>query len=322
MSSLDHIETERNINLANFSHFKTGDKVENLLIPKSLNELIECILYFKTNNLEYKIVGATTNILFLDETSIKFLISTKKLANYDIDLSNMTASAECGLMLSKFVCNLIKNGIAGFEGLEGIPGTIGGGLFMNAGAYGCTISDYLISVDAIDSNGKKISLEKEELKFSYRSSIFRRDKDLIILKAYFKLQPGDQRNIEDKAKLFHTVRRKYNDYSYPSLGSTFATLDIYSDLAKNDIVYKISMKLIRKFFYSKKFAPHRRPANNKILNAFTEWYFKLNYKIQPYSDKTMNCIVNKSLPTEKYLNYIEDIKTLTRGQIEIENEII
>ena len=117
-------------------------------------------------------------------------------------------------------------------------------------------------------------------------------------------------------------RRKYNDYAYPSLGSLFATLDIYKAIGKIYPWYYFFMRVLLQMLKFSRISNNKRINNRKFENAFTEWYFRFSFIIQPYSDKTLNCLINKAQGTKELLEYISFMRNLLNNSIEIENEIL
>ena len=219
-------------------------------------------------------------------------------------------------MLSRFVRKLAARGIRGFEGLEGIPGTIGGAIFMNAGACGYEISDNLIDINVLTEDGKIKCFLKKDLRFAYRHSIFKEENIGIILNARFRIKYGNKNGINAKIKYFSDNRRTYQEHRYPNLGSIFATQDLYFEIAKHHLGYKVILYFIRKLNII------LRSIDNKLVNKTTCWYFSLRFKKQPFSDKTMNCLVNNNITTKEAIEYINIIKKLTKNSVPLENEIV
>ncbi len=138
-----------------------------------------------------------------------------------IDISDTLLRVGAGALLSKTVMKTVTSGLSGMEDLAGIPGSIGGGVLMNAGAYGQTISDQLNSVTwyDIDRNQMHWTL-KDELSFGYRTSSFKQ-KNAVILEASFKLIPGDATQLREKVLATQDKRRTSQPLNYPSCGSVF-----------------------------------------------------------------------------------------------------
>lgn len=310
------IDFKRNINLSKYTYFKTGKMVQFIVYPNCIKELKIFYNFLINNSIPYKIIGATSNLLFLDDIIYYVLISLGKFNKIEINEPKKFVEVESGVMLQKFIRKLAKRGITGFEGLEGIPGTIGGAIFMNAGAYGYEISDNLINVNVLTKNGEIKSFFKKDLNFSFRYSSFKeRDID-IILNAKFNVEYGNKNEVYKKIKYFNINRKTYQEHRYPNLGSIFSTRDLYSEIARHYLCYRIILYFIRKLNIILK------PTDNRVLNKITCWYFNLRFKKQPFSDKTMNCLINNNIKTEEAIEYINVIKKLTKNSIPLENEIV
>ena len=128
--------------------------------------------------------------------------------------------AECGAMLKKVSDKAVENSLTGFEFACGIPGTVGGAVFMNAGAYNGEMSQVIESADVINENGEIVTLSNEELDLGYRSSIVMK-KGYVVLSAVFKLQKGTVKSIKDLVADLTNKRESKQPLEYPSAGSTF-----------------------------------------------------------------------------------------------------
>lgn len=318
----EKIKYQENISLSNFSYFKTGGNAKLITYPSSESQVQQLIFFLKTHNIKYKVIGYTANILFLDEHEYGLLISLEMITKIIYNEKSKIIKVTAGHSLGLFVDFCVDKGISGFECLEGIPGTIGGAITMNAGAYGQSISDYLISVNCINSDGEFISYSIEELNYSYRNSLFRENPEITIINANFTTRLGDVFELAFKKDMLNFKRKKYNDYSYPTLGSLFATLDIYNDLGKIHPRYKIFSQMISVLLKIFNFFKNKKINNRKIQNAFTEWYFSFVFDIQPYSDKTLNCLTNKSQGTREMLQFIFLMRKILNYSVELENEIL
>jgi UDP-N-acetylmuramate dehydrogenase len=316
MLNSNKIYYKEKVSLEKLSYLKSKGLVDLVIFPTSIEELKTVNTLFKNKNLRYKIVGNTSNILFLDDIVYSVFLSTKLFNKYNMDLDNNVLQCQSGLMLPKIVRKLVKNNITGFEGLAGIPGTVGASVFMNAGAYGNEISDNIISVDLLNSNNEIITYKKDELNFRYRNSIFKNNYLGIIVNVTFDISKKDkQKNIMKRLLEFKHNRTIYQEYKKPNLGSLFATKDIYSDIGRHNIFYGLLLKVVRKIIHK-----ILKPKDNMIINFFTCKFFGLSFKNQPFSDKTMNCIINID-DIKETLRYIEKIKQLTNNELKLENEI-
>ncbi|MCK5402459.1 MAG: FAD-binding protein, partial [Flavobacteriaceae bacterium] len=241
------------------TYFKTGGRVKFFLMPLSVDELKYVISYLQKHNLHFKIIGFTSNLFLLDEVEYSVIISTKNLKK--VNKNEKGFCVEAGYALSDLVRIAIINQAKGFEGLEGIPASVGGALFMNAGAYGHSISDNLISVDCINQDNDIITLTKEECGFSYRTSIFKNG-NYIIVSARFNFIKGDRLTIAKNVETFHIARHSYQDFVYPNLGSMISIpINIYQRILKKDKTYIFKYWLL-KYIYKNpfiKFINRKRP---------------------------------------------------------------
>jgi len=219
---MEKIKVQNNINLLNYTTIKIGGYTEFFAEPESISELIEYLKWVKFNKLKYRIIGAGSNILIKNTFHKGLTICTRKLKEIKINKLSGFVEAECGVNLPAMANLLAQNGCEGGEWLIGIPGTIGGAVFMNAGSGKLWISKYLLSVQVLDTKNLSIyKLDKENLIFNYRFSSFQINK-LAILKANFKFEPN--KNIKKiTAKTKQNLKNKINTQPYhlPSFGSVF-----------------------------------------------------------------------------------------------------
>lgn len=198
------------------SNFRSGGNAKIYLLPKTVKELEELIKYFENNNTEYIILGRGTNILVKDGGIDKVVISTFKLTGLEIEGNIVTADA--GTPLALIANKALAKELEGFEFAGGIPGSLGGGIFMNAGAHGGELKDVLLNVRVID-NGKIKVLKPEQLDLSYRHSNIA-EKGYVVLSARIKLKKGSKEEIKAKMEEFKDYRTRTQP-SDPSAGSTF-----------------------------------------------------------------------------------------------------
>ncbi len=318
-SDIDCLE---NVSLKEFSYFRTGGKAKLIVSPKNKNDLKSFLRFMSGNRYQYKLVGDTSNLLFMDDHDYGVLVSLNKFTKLSYNKEDGEIIAEAGGSLPEFCRRALVFNLEGFEGLEGIPGTIGGGVFMNAGAYDSEIRDNLIEVRGMRADGSDFVLQKSDMEMTNRDSLFRRNKgEYIILEARFSAVVGKGDEIFKKMEIYHAKRHRYQDFLYPTLGSVFSTRDIYSDFGHDDIKYNFTLKLIRKFVYSKIFRKES-PMNKGLLNEFVCRYFRWSYDVKPYSDKTMNCIANRGQHTDCFIEYIEQLREKLPKSVRLENEIL
>lgn len=317
-----NITYETDVDLSSFSYLKTGGIANYLIYPEDEPKLIDLVTFLHDSSIRYKIIGSTANLLFLDDENYFCLISTSKLTTINYNASDNFFTASTGVLISDLCQFTLTNSFDGFSGLEGIPGFVGSAIFMNAGAYGCDISDNLISVKVFDlASGRVRVLEKFELNFSYRNSLF---KDLpdkyIILSADFRIIFGDQLSIYKRMSLYHSKRHKYQEFAYPTLGSIFSC-SIYRELSKKSFLFFFVSSIYYVLNY--KFKLHRResPMFRFALNKFAVKVFGLQTEVQSFSDKDLNTLVNRGQGTKEMLHYISRLHSVL-PEIRIENEIV
>lgn len=307
------------------TYFKTGGTVKLFVVPQSEIELQQLIKFLHLNKISYKIIGYTSNVIFFDEITYSIIISTENLKKMHVK-ENMI-EVEAGYSMQDFVRVAAINNFGGLEGLEGIPGSIGGGIVMNAGAYGCRISDNIISVDCINPDGTKLNLSKEECCFDYRDSIFKR-KNYIIVKAKFKLRKKGKNKIFSQIETYHIARHSYQEFAYPNLGSMLsADRNIYEYIFKKNVKYYSKYWLLKLLLKNPvtKFLKRKRPDNiafNKLLFKYFKDDLKININYEP-SKKGINTLINDGQHHIKdILDYLFLIYRLCDEKFPIENELI
>lgn len=204
--------------MKNYVHFRVGGPADILLIPEHKEQIIRTIEICKEKNIPFYVVGNGSNLLVKDGGIKGVVIKLNEVKN--INVYGDIVEAECGAMLKDVSNEALKNSLTGFEFACGIPGTVGGAVFMNAGAYNGEISNVIESAEVIDNEGKILVLSKDELELGYRSSIVMK-KNYIVLSAKFKLQNGDEKQIKDVVDDLTCKRESKQPLEYPSAGSTF-----------------------------------------------------------------------------------------------------
>ena len=201
--------------------FKIGGPADYFVKVKSLRILKKLLQFCNENNIPLQVIGNGSNILVLDK-GIRGIVAKLDFKKIDIKkkdnfaLVNVSADVR-GSYLSRKVA---KDGLHGIEFLSGIPGTIGGAVRMNAGAYKQEIKDTLVSVKYLDEDGNVIEKYNDELEFGYRTSFFE-NKPYIILEAEFKLLNSTQEEVEKRIEEMTVARREKQPVTYLSAGSTF-----------------------------------------------------------------------------------------------------
>jgi UDP-N-acetylmuramate dehydrogenase len=204
--------------LSSHSTMRVGGPAALAAFPTNRLELSELIRTAKAHNVRHIIVGNASNILFSDRGFDGLAIFTTAMRNTVWNGTSVTA--DCGASLTGLSAAATKKGLSGLEFAFGIPGTIGGAVYMNAGAYGSQISAVLTSSEYLTRDGEILTRNAEDHKFGYRTSIYRSTDD-IILSAEFTLLPGDPEEIAAKAKKNMDSRRSKQPLEFPNAGSVF-----------------------------------------------------------------------------------------------------
>ena len=308
--------------LKEFSWFKSGGRTRLLISPQTVGQLHEALKLLVRHGTAYKVIGETSNLLFLDDADYTCLLSTKGVNGMRYQADERCFIAETGALLPDLSRLALLHSMNGYAGLEGIPGTIGGAVFMNAGAYGYSIDKVLRKIEIITPDGEIRAMTAAELGLKHRDSLLRQGSlKGIVARAWFNAEPGDERRIYREMELFHAKRHKYLEYMYPNLGSLFVG-SVYRELGRNDLWYRIVSALFLGLNYKFKIFRRESPINRRWINDFTVRRFGIRFRKQPFSDKTINSIINNGQHTDEHLDYIRQLQELTGNRMTIENEIV
>jgi UDP-N-acetylmuramate dehydrogenase len=205
--------------MKNYTSFRIGGPVDVMIIPKTEKEIIKAVKICRDNNIKYFIMGNGTNLLVKD-SGIRGVVI--KIGNgFDkINIMDNKIICQSGALLSVVGKRALRESLTGFEFASGIPGTIGGAITMNAGAYGGEMKDRVIKVKVLDKNNNIIELKNEEMNFRYRGSKVI-DEELIVLSVELGLEKGEYSLIEEKMKDLTYQRTSKQPLEFPSGGSTF-----------------------------------------------------------------------------------------------------
>ena len=220
--ALPGLELHENEPMAAHCSFKIGGPARALAVPQDVTSLCRLCYLLKKHELAPYMLGNGTNILFPDEGLPElFLISTAKLDRLFL-LPDGAIYAECGVSLARLAGFAQQNALKGLEFASGIPGTVGGGLIMNAGAYGGELKDVVESVVVQYLPEQAMyELTNEQCRFGYRTSLFQKTGGIVILSAVFRLESGDGAAIAEKMRELNARRRDKQPLDLPSAGSAF-----------------------------------------------------------------------------------------------------
>lgn len=225
-----------NENLSNHSSFRIGGKANFVIFPTTIFQIEELYNFFIEECVNYKIVGAGTNLLFADCGFDGVIVSTRRLEK-KLVLKGQFLKVSSGVMLAEVSSFCMENGLSGFEFASLIPGTIGGATFMNAGAFGGQMSDIVFSVTYI-YNGIKYTKKNNELRFEYRHSLFGELKNAVILEVVFKLKQAEKLYIYNKV-LDNSYKRSLSQPVGFCAGSVFKKV---GDVSAGKIIDECGLK--------------------------------------------------------------------------------
>lgn len=212
------LEISENTSCKTLTTFKVGGCC-TAVYPKTKDAFAACIQELKENGIKFIVIGNGSNIVFDDDGYDGVVVVTTELK--DIEISENKIHALCGAPLHSLCTAACAASLSGLQFAYGIPGTVGGAVFMNAGAYDGEIKDCIVRVECFDPELMKfITLSKEECDFSYRHSAFE-DNGLIIVSADFELQKGNKEEIKCQMSEIIQKRRDKQPLNYPSAGSAF-----------------------------------------------------------------------------------------------------
>lgn len=209
----------RNEPMKKHTTFRIGGPVDYYLCPHSAKEIQKVVEICREEKIPYFILGNGSNLLVSDKGYRGAVIQLWKNVS-DIRVDGCLIEAKAGASLAKIAAQALEEGLTGMEFAAGIPGTLGGAVVMNAGAYGGEMKDILKEALVMDEEGKIFTLEKENLKLGYRTSIVK-EKGYIVLAATLELKPGNREEIRKLMEDLKQRRAEKQPLDMPSAGSTF-----------------------------------------------------------------------------------------------------
>ena len=206
--------------MENHTTLRIGGPADYFVTPTGINEIKEIISLCKKDSIPYYVLGNGSNLLVSDQGYRGLIIHLEENFSEVSITPDGIVTAQAGILLSKLANLIAKQGFTGFEFAAGIPGTLGGAVTMNAGAYGGEMKQCLTGAKVLDTNGNILSLEKEELELGYRTSILQR-KDYILLEASVKLSKDNSDDVFARMQELNRQRREKQPLDQCSAGSTF-----------------------------------------------------------------------------------------------------
>ena len=208
-----------NEKLSNYTTYRVGGKVRAICYPNKEEDLVKLVSLLKEKGIKYFVLGNGSNVLFSDLLYDGIII---KLDNFNkISIEDNIITVGAGYPLVKLSNDAMRNSLIGLEFANGIPGTVGGAVFMNAGAYGEDMSKIVESVRVLTSDLKIKEFTNKQMKFSYRTSMLQEHLDYVIISTKLKLDKGNKEEIESIMTTRREQRRASQPLNYPSAGSVF-----------------------------------------------------------------------------------------------------
>lgn len=211
-------QIEFDANMSEHIYFKVGGPADVLLVPNTKEQVVKTIKVCKENNIPYYVIGNGSNLLVKDGGMRGVVIKLTEINN--ISAENGKIIAETGALLKDVSKKALDNNLTGLEFACGIPGSIGGAVFMNAGAYNGEIKDVIESAEVLTQDGDIVTYNKEELNLGYRTSRVMQE-NAIVLSAVFALENGEHEKIKSRVDDLTEKRESKQPLEYPSAGSTF-----------------------------------------------------------------------------------------------------
>ncbi|MFR0613903.1 UDP-N-acetylmuramate dehydrogenase [Lactobacillus porci] len=212
------IDIQENIPLSRYSFTETGGPAQFLAFPKSLAELQDLLATAEEEQLPITVIGNASNLIISDKGIKGLVIILTKMHQIKVAGDKVTAEAGARIIDTSFAAG--KAGLSGLEFAAGIPGSVGGAVFMNAGAYGGETKDCLETATVLTEDGQLKTYSNAELQFSYRHSLVQETKEIVV-SAVFALKKGDREAILDEMNYLNALRKYKQPLEYPSCGSVF-----------------------------------------------------------------------------------------------------
>ena len=199
--------------------FRAGGKADYLVMPSNEEQVRDLVLLLKKENVPYYVMGNGSNLLVRDQGFKGVIIQIARKMN-QIRVEGETIYAQAGALLSKIAAQALGEGLTGFEFASGSPGTLGGAVMMNAGAYGGEMKQVIVNACVLTSAGEIAVIPADLMELGYRTSVFAKNQD-IILSAQLKLEYGNEAVIREYMDELKEQRVSKQPLEYPSAGSTF-----------------------------------------------------------------------------------------------------
>jgi UDP-N-acetylmuramate dehydrogenase len=212
-------EVKEHVDLTNFNTFKIHTYADFVVYPSDVDSLIKLLTYLKTSNAKYKILGNGSNVIFGDEPYHGVIIKLDNFKSLEVNDIKLTVGA--GYNLTRFALFTANHGLTGMEWAVGIPGTIGGAVFMNAGAYKSDMGYVTSEIKVLTPDLEVKTIYNKDLQFHYRTSFLHKNPDYICLEATIVLREGSKEAVMNLINERKQRRLMTQPLEYPSAGSVF-----------------------------------------------------------------------------------------------------
>lgn len=225
------------VSLKEYTTYKVGGIARYMIFPKNIDSLVEIIRLLKKNKIKHMVLGKGSNVLFSDRVYDGVII---KLDCFDsIEWRENKLIVGAGVSLMKVALMSVRKGLSGLEFATGIPGSIGGAIYMNAGAYKSDMGYVVSSIKVLTPKLRVITMVNKELDFHYRTSFLKTHPGYICLEATIKLKPGNKEEIEELVQERKRRRLETQPLEYPSAGSVFRNPEgLFAGKLIEDLGYK------------------------------------------------------------------------------------
>lgn len=241
IKAMDIGKIVENVPLSLHTTYKVGGVAKCFVYPQDTKKLIKLLKYIRKNNIKYKILGNGSNTLFSDREYDGIIIKLDRFD--DIEIEGTTVTVGAGYNLIKLASLAAKKSLAGLEFASGIPGTLGGAVYMNAGAYKSDMGYIVKKVKVLTPDFKVINMTNRELNFHYRSSFFQKHSGYICLQVTLKLAKGKKEEILKVNRERKQRRLESQPLEYPSAGSVFRNPEgLFAGKLIEDLGFKGLMK--------------------------------------------------------------------------------
>ncbi|MGL5296637.1 MAG: UDP-N-acetylmuramate dehydrogenase [Culicoidibacterales bacterium] len=206
--------------LSRHTTLRVGGCARYLIYPKDVESIQGIIDFCCEHSMKFKVIGRGSNLLASDQNFLGVVLKLDRSFNH-IQFEGNEVTVASGYSMMRLAKEVVKRGFTGFEWASGVPGNIGGGVYMNAGAYGRDISHNLLRVQVINRDGQLFWLDNHECQFSYRTSIFQTRKDLVVLQAVFSFEIGNIEKSIQQMDSWREYRQSTQPLQLPNCGSIF-----------------------------------------------------------------------------------------------------